>query len=344
MNRRVRSIPLLSGAAFSILLFSQSLCVRAQLTPHDYAGLDSSEYLGEVEVLATLAEPPVFTEGPAASPDGRLFFTNVPASRIHVWDPASRTLSIAISESGETNGLCFDRKGRLLCCEGGAGRVTRRDLARNQIEVLAEKWNGFPLAAPNDICVDHADRIWFSSRPGTEDPAQGNVNAVYCIQPDGTLTQPLAWPAVQMPNGVAISPDGKKLIVIEAHPDADRNRDIRTWDIAPDGSLSNPKTLITFYPGRSGDGMAVDAAGNLYVAAGLHATRKTSETLDTRPGIHVISPQGRLLAFRETPEDTITNCCFGGPDGRILYVTCGTRLLQIPTMIPGAVLPHSSRE
>ena len=52
----------------------------------------------------------------------------------------------------------------------------------------------------------------------------------------------------------------------------------------------------------------------LYVAAGLHKTRNTSETLATKPGIHVISPQGKLLAFRETPVDTITNCTFGGKD------------------------------
>ena len=72
--------------------------------------------------------------------------------------------------------------------------------------------------------------------------------------------------------------------------------------------------------GYSGDGGAAveatfnwphevraDEAGNLYVAAGLHDTRNTSETLSTRPGIHVISPKGTLLAFRETPEDTVSS-------------------------------------
>ena len=81
--------------------------------------------------------------------------------------------------------------------------------------------------------------------------------------------------------------------------------------------------------------MCIDAEGNLYVAAGLHETRKTSETLDTKPGIHVVSPQGKILAYRETPEDTITNCAFGGQDLRTLYVACGTLLLSIRTSIPG---------
>ena len=87
--------------------------------------------------------------------------------------------------------------------------------------------------------------------------------------------------------------------------------------------------------GAGAELLAIDAEGNLYVAAGLHETRKTSETLDTRPGIHVVSPEGKLLAFRETPVDTITNCTFGGADLRTLYITCGNQLLQMRTQIPG---------
>ncbi|MBT6724033.1 MAG: hypothetical protein HOB20_12465, partial [Planctomycetaceae bacterium] len=134
------------------------------------------------------------------------------------------------------------------------------------------------------------------------------------------------------------SPNGRKLYLIEAHPDAEHHRDIRSYEITEDGKLVDEKIVIGFYPGRSGDGMAIDAKGNLYVAAGLHATRKTSETLDTKPGIHVISPQGKILAFRETPEDTITNCTFGGKNLKTLFVTCGTKLLAIPTRIRGKAL------
>ena len=107
------------------------------------------------------------------------------------------------------------------------------------------------------------------------------------------------------------------------------------FDLHEDGSISNRRVLYDFYPGRSGDGMCIDLAGNLYVAAGLHQRRGSSETLDTRPGIHVISPEGKLLAFRETPEDTITNCTFGGEDLKTLFVTCGSYLLSIRTKIPG---------
>ena len=300
-----------------------------------YAGLKTAEYLDEVHVETKITDQDVFTEGPAVDAEGNVLFTNVPVSKILKWNPQQKKLTVFRENSHKTNGLLFDPTGRLLACEGGAGRVTRTDLRTGQTTVLAQQYNGFPLAAPNDVALDANGRIYFTSRPGSDDPTKGNVNAVYRIDPDGTLTQLLAWPEIHMPNGIVTSPDDKSLYLIEAHPDADRARNIQAFDLQTDGSLQNRRTLIDFYPGRSGDGMCIDAAGNLYVAAGLHNTRNTSETLDTRPGIHVISPNGKLLAYRETPEDTITNCTFGGADLRTLYITCGSLLLSVRTNIPG---------
>ncbi len=298
-------------------------------------GIYDELLLGPAEVVATIEDEEVFTEGPAAGPDGMLYFTNVPVSKILKFDAETRELSVFRENTNKTNGLLFDAQGRLLCCEGGAGRITRQDMATGEITVLADSFNGFPFAAPNDLCADRQGRIYFSSRPGVEDPTQGNVNAVYRVDPDGNVAQILKLPDVHMPNGLVLSPDEKTLYLIEAHPDADKHRDIRAYDLQDDGSVRNGRVLINFYPGRSGDGMCIDMYGNLYVAAGLHATRDTSETLDTRPGIHMISAEGKVLAFRETPEDTVTNCTFGGPDFRTLYVTCGTKLVAIRTRIPG---------
>lgn len=303
--------------------------------PANYAGLETDRYLGPVRVIATVDNEQVFTEGPAVNRDGDVLFTNVPASRILKWSPQTQKLSVFREKTQETNGLYFAPNGDLLACEGGARRVTRTNLNSGKVVVLANGYQGRPLAKPNDVCMDRAGRIYFTSRTDVNDPEGENLKAVYRIDPDGTLTQLLAWPNVHMPNGIVVSPDNTKLYLIEAHPDADHHRDIRVYDLGRDGSLSQGRVLIDFYPGRSGDGMCIDAEGNLYVAAGLHQTRKTSETLDTRPGIHVISPQGKLVAWRETPEDTVTNCTFGGEDLRTLYVTCGTVLLSIETKTPG---------
>ena len=310
--------------------------VRTQATAAaDYSGLKSDDYLGPVKVLAQVEDETVFTEGPAVDRDGNVLFTNVPVSKILKWDPRTKQLSVFRENSNETNGLYFAPDGSLLACEGGSARVTRTDAKTGKIEVLAEGYEGRRLAKPNDLCMDDRGRVYFTSRSGVEDPEGENVKAVYRIDPDGSLHQILAWPEVHMPNGIVTSPDNKKLYLIEAHPAADHHRDIRVYDLNADGTVSNERVLIDFYPGRSGDGMCIDVEGNLYVAAGLHKTRKTSETLDTKPGIHVISPQGKLLAYRETPEDTITNCTFGGKDLKTLYVACGSLLLRIPTKISG---------
>ena len=75
--------------------------------------------------------------------------------------------------------------------------------------------------------------------------------------------------------------------------------------------------------------MCLDRSGNLFVAAGLHALRNSSETLDTQPGIHVFSPTGAPLAYLETPVDTITNCTFGTHEfADTLFITCGPLILS----------------
>ena len=299
-----------------------------------YASLDSSKYLGKVVTEARIHDKVVFTEGPAADGAGNLYLTNVPAEKILKWDPKAKKLSVFREKSNQANGLWFEPNGNLLACEGGAGRVTRTDMKSGKITVLADGYNG-PIGKPNDLTQDDEGRIYFTSRFGNETPRSGNVDSIYRIDPDGSVHRVIQDPQCKKPNGIVISPDNKTLYLIEAHPLANRPRNIQAFDLKSDGFVTNQRTLINYYPGRSGDGMCIDSEGNLYVAAGLHKTRKTSETLDTRPGIHVVSPKGELLAFAETPEDTITNCTFGGPDLKTLYVTCGTYLLSIRTTIAG---------
>lgn len=321
------------------LLLAALLLAPAVFAADRYAGLDTAKYLGALKTEVTLPGTKNFTEGPAVDANGNVFFTN--PGEILKWVPATKTLTTFRKPSNGANGQAFDRQGRLLHCEaadGTNGRVTRTDIKSGELTVLCDKFNGFPLGGPNDVCVDGSGRIYFTSRLANTNPATGNVNSVYRIDPNGKTTRILAAPDIDMPNGLAVSPDGHTFYLIESDGRANRARVIRAYDLKPDGSLANHRVLHTFYPGRSGDGMRVDAAGNLYVAAGLHKTRGSSETLDTRPGIHVLTPQGRLVAFVETPEDTITNCAFGGPDHRTLYVTCGRFLLSLPTHVAGSPL------
>jgi sugar lactone lactonase YvrE len=86
-----------------------------------YEGLKSDDCLGSVEVLATVKDTEFSRKAPRFGPDGLLYFTNVPVSKILRYDPATKSLSVFRERTNKTNGLLFDRQGRLLCCEGGRG-------------------------------------------------------------------------------------------------------------------------------------------------------------------------------------------------------------------------------
>ena len=248
-------------------------------------------------------------------------------------------------EPGER--LIFDAQGRLIACEASDTehdnpRMTRTDLKTGRVEAIATQFEGKSFNGPNDVTVDGKGRLYFtdpapdaaSQSPARPRNATG-VPGVYRIDPDGKIARLLSTPDTEWPNGLIISPDDKTLYLIEANKVEGGARAIRAFDLSPEGTLSNRRVLYNFYPGRSADGMAIDSAGNLYAAAGLHRRRGTHETLDTKCGVYVISPQGKLLRMIPIPEDTITNTAFGGPDNKTLFITAGKTLFQVPNDIAG---------
>jgi gluconolactonase len=302
-----------------------------------YRGLRSDRWLGPARLLAELDGERAFAEGPAVAPDGDVYFTNLRQDRIMRYSRATAALSVFRENSNGANGQKFDAQGRLTICEQALGRITRTDLTSGESVVLCDHYGGAPIEDVNDLAIDAHGRIYFSSRPKNLDAAVGNVSAVYRLDPSGMATRLLARPDVQMPNGLAVSTDQFTLYVIDSNGQAGGRRMLEAYALTGDGALAHRRLLHDFSPGRGGDGMCVDREGNLYVAAGLHAIRKsTAETLAVLPGIHVFSPRGRLLAYRETPGDAVTNCAFGrGISAHTLYVTCGRQLLAMQTAIPG---------
>jgi len=300
-----------------------------------------------VKVRKAAPSPPVsvlggfaFLEGPAATEAGDLYFTDVKNNRI--WKRTAQGETLLFRERANyANGLAIDGQGRLLAAESGdaaAGtpaRITRTDLSTGRVEVLASGYAGKAFNGPNDIVVDGHGRIFFTdwARPDFIPPLPGvaaNPFAVYRIDPDGAVRQVLAAPQVQAPNGVMVSPDDHTLYLVESDRAAGGARRIDAYPLGEDGALGAPRLFHDFSPGRSGDGMAVDRAGNLWVAAGLNALRPGGETLDTRAGVYQFAPDGRLLSFIPIGEDLITNVAFGGPDRRTLYITAGKSLLEVP--------------
>ena len=284
------------------------------------------------EIATTVA----FTEGPTVDKDGNVYFTELVFQRIMKLDPKG-VLTVFREHSNNANGLLIDADGRLIACEGAEStrmgvtqkfkpQITRTDLRSGKVEVLADNYQGKPFVGPNDVTIDSKGRLYFTDLPGA---------AVYRLDAPGRLTRILAPPDIQRPNGIQISPDDRTLYVIEANQAQGGARMIRAFALSPEGTPGAMRVHYNFYPGRSADGMSIDTQGNLYASAGMGQLRGTSETLDTKTGIHVISPQGKLLKFIPIPEDYITNNAFGGPDLKTLYVTAGKTLYRIRTDIAG---------
>jgi len=294
--------------------------------------LTASVIAQQPEIATTVA----FTEGPASDRDGNIYFTEIINQRIMKLG-TDGVLSTYREHSNVANGLLIDPQGRLIACEGaeferpgvkvtGKPQVTRTDLKSGKMEVLADRYEGKALVGPNDVTIDGKGRLYFTDLPG---------GAVYRIDAPGKIARILAAPDIQRPNGIQVSPDDRTLYLIEANQAAGGARMIRAYDLQADGTVRNMRVHYNFYPGRSADGMSIDTQGNLYASAGMNQLRGSSETLDNKTGVYVISPQGKLLKFIPIPEDFITNNAFGGPDMKTLYITAGKTLYKVRTDIAG---------
>lgn len=282
-----------------------------------------------------------FLEGPAWHASGDLYFSDIAGNRILKRAPDG-AISAFRADSGRTNGNTFDAQGRLVSCEGaefgpgGRRRIVRTNLETGRMEVLTERFEGRRYNAPNDVVVDHQQRIWFADPYYSEDrdSLEMGCEAVYCIDGD-QVRRVVSQPDIGRPNGLAITPDDQTLYVIDSHPVAGGNRKIWAFDVAGAGSLAGQRLVYDFGRGRGGDGMRLDTQGNLWVAAGVLAARNPYETTDVRTGIHVISPAGKLLGRIPIPEDVLTNLTFAGPEMKTLYVTAGKTLFRIETQVAG---------
>lgn len=292
-----------------------------------------------------VAEPAVavaFLEGPAAHADGRVFFSDIWNNRILCLDSTTGHTTVFRADSGRTNGNLFDAAGRLVSCEGsefgpgGRRRLVRTDLTTGTVTVLTERYEGARYNAPNDVAARSNGQLFFTD-PCYGDRSQMELTheSVYRVDPDGTVTRVLTQPAIQRPNGIALSPDERTLYVVDSCPIAGGHRKIWAFDLSAAGEPSAQRLVIDFAPGRGGDGMAVDVEGNLYIAAGIGQPRHGHETAEVPPGIYVVSPRGELRGRLPIVEDVITNVTFGGPDLRTLYITAGKTLFTARSEIPG---------
>jgi len=260
----------------------------------------------------TVAADNIYAEGPAWSPEGYLIYSDAPNDRLMKWVPGQSPVVLRDKANGAM-GNAFDAQGRLYTCETHARRVTRTD-KKNRVEVIADKWQGKRLNAPNDIVVRKDGQVYFT------DPAFGKQQdtreldffGVFHVTPKGELE--LVSKRKTRPNGIALSPNGKVLYVT----DSDRYA-VMAYDLDRAGAASSERTIISEIDGIP-DGIRTDEKGNLYIAA---------------RAILVYTPEGKLQGSVQVAE-TPSNLTFGEGDLESLFVTARKCVYRVRMDVKGS--------
>ncbi len=277
--------------------------------------------------LQLLAEGFAWLEGPVWFADhDLLLFSDIPNDRIMRWTEAG--ISVFRSPSHFSNGLTRDRQGRLISCSHRHRNITRTELD-GSVSVLAERFEGKRLNAPNDVVVKSDGSIWFTDpHYGINTDYEGGKQApelpalVYRLDPSGGLE--IVADDFDGPNGLCFSPDETLLYICESgkqFAEAPR-RHIRIFEVQ--GKSLGPGTEFHKVVPEFADGICCDEAGNIWSSAG--------------DGVHCISTEGVLLGKILVPH-AVSNLTFGGRNRSRLFICAGQHLYAIYTNTRGCALP-----
>lgn|SRR5689334_17527157 len=299
---------------------------------------------GELKLVVD-SPPGIAQEGPSWDPAGFLYF--VGSNKVSRMDSKGMVTPF-LDPSPGANGSLVDRQRRVLVCESRARRVVRVETDR-KLTVLAESFEGKKFNSPNDLAMDSQGRIYFTDpRYGKRDDmeildAQGKpVEGVYRIDGPGKVTRIIAH-EVDRPNGILVSPDDRYLYVADNNNNTEGGaRKIWRFDLKKDGSIdpNSRRMIFDWHTARGPDGFKMDREGRFYVAGGINRATKYETTTEFQGGVFIISPEGKLIQFVPVPKDETTNCVFGGPDLKTLYITSGGSLYSIRTKTPGLSPVH----
>jgi len=271
-----------------------------------------------------------FPEGPVWMPDGSIVLTEIRRGTITRVTPDGRARVVATTGGGP-NGAAVGPDGKLYVCNNGGfewheqhglvmpgnqpanyvgGRIQRVDLDSGKVEDLYTECDGRPLRGPNDIVFDADGGFWFSDL-GKSRERERDRTGVFYARPDGSSIREVLFPLDGGPNGIGLSPDGKRLYVAETFTGR-----LWAWDVSGPGEivpvpgLGAGGTLLAGLPGMQlFDSLAVDAAGNVCVATLING------------GITIVPPSGDPVRHVPMPDPLTTNICFGGPGLGTAFIT-----------------------
>jgi gluconolactonase len=282
--------------------------------------------LAAVERLATGFR---WCEGPVWFGDGRyLLWSDIPNERIMKWEEETGAVSVFRKPSSFANGNTRDRQGRLVTCEHGGRRITRTEYD-GTITVLMDRFEGKRLNSPNDIVVRSDGSIWFTDPPfGILSDYEGHPaepelpSNLYRFDPRTGKATVLDG-EIAGPNGLAFSPDEKRLYVVESLASP---RNILAYDVVEDGTrIANRRVLIAAGPGTP-DGFRCDEDGNLWCGWGMGNPELN--------GVMVFSPEGEAIGRIALPE-RCANLCFGGLKRNRLFMASSQSIYALYTNTRG---------
>ena len=281
-----------------------------------------------------------WAEGPVYFPAGRyVLFSDIPNNRIMRFSEDDGHLSVYRQPSMNSNGNTIDREGRLITCEHSGRRVTRTELD-GSITIIADKYNGKKLNSPNDAVVASDGSIWFTDPvygiggyyEGIKaDPEQEKHN-VYRVDPKSGEVKVVVDDFVE-PNGIALSPDEKRLYVIDTGftDGPDNPSHIRMFDLdVAAGKVSKGKVFAEMPKPSITDGMRTDTEGRVWCSVGWGDPNEN--------GVRCYTANSELLGKIHLPE-TAANLCFGGQQRNRLYICGSTSLYAVYTSAQGAMKP-----
>jgi gluconolactonase len=281
----------------------------------------------------------MWAEGPAWNGVGRfLVWSDIPNDRQLRWVQDDGHVATFRNPAGYSNGNTFDYEGRQLSCEHGNRRVVRYE-HNGTVTVIADKWNGKILNAPNDIVVHPDGGIWFTDPGyGAMMDYEGHVGellvkeAVYRVDAK-TGQMAMVTDELRKPNGICFSPDYKKLYVADtgATHFPDTPKIIKVFDVADARSLRNGRQYVSMeLPGKGAglaDGIRADTDGNIWAGGGWVGAGYD--------GVHIFTPSGERIGLIQLPE-ICSNVCFGGPKRNRLFMTAGQSLYAVYVEAHGA--------